>query len=97
MKTPSRFLQALLFVLALCMLKLAFFPEKGERASTISLIPQAFAEGGLTPLPLDGNRMVTSGSNGATTYVWDFANKTSVRKYYIEDGQLKMQAFNLKN
>ena len=74
-----------------CLVKLAFFPA----LPGVDLVPSAQAQG-----IVEWNntlRIVTVGDNGATTYVWDYAGKTSVRKYTIEGNELKMKMYELKN
>ena len=82
---------ALFTGIAACLVKLAFFPA----LPGVDLVPPAQAQG-----IVEWNntlRIVTVGDNGATTYVWDYAGKTSVRKYYLESGELKMKMYELKN
>lgn len=84
-----RAFHVILFVILVCLLKLAFFPDQDG-----GLIPNAHAQGGMVKLenPL---RIVTASEDGATAYVWDFQGKTSVRKYYIKKGKLNLKVYNL--
>lgn len=82
---------ALFFGVAVCLVKLAFFTN----LSGVDIVPPAQAQG-----IVEWNntlRIVTVGDNGATTYVWDYAGKTSVRRYTIEGNELKMKMYELKN
>lgn len=79
-------------VVLVCLVKIAFFNSRSE---TLSLVPAAHADGGI----LEWNnslRIVTSGNNGATTYVWDYQGKTTVRKYAIEKGKLTLAIYTLE-
>ena len=84
-------LYMLLALIAFCLVKLAFFPQQ----ASLSLVPAAHAQGGVVELNKDAERMVSTGDNGAVTYVWDYTAKTQVRKYYIEGGKLKLKVFEL--
>ena len=84
-------LTLVLALIAVCLVKIAFFSPAQEA----SLIPQAHATGAI--LEWQGsNRIITSGEEGAVTYVWDYDNRTEVRKYSIKDGQLVLDVYKLK-
>ncbi|OGJ89893.1 MAG: hypothetical protein A2487_09160 [Candidatus Raymondbacteria bacterium RifOxyC12_full_50_8] len=91
MNLKNTFLVALLAIIALCLVKLAFGPAS---ASLPSLVPSAHAEGGILEWK-NPKRLVTSNENGSITYVWDYEGKTQVRKYYIEGNELKLQIYTL--
>ena len=78
-------------VTAVCLVKLAFFSTHQSRPA---LIPPAFAEGSIVEWN-DAQRIVTTSDDGATTYVWDYTDRTKVRRYSIEKDALKMQLFEL--
>jgi len=69
-----------------------FFSDNGN----ISLIPSAHADGGGIIEWNNSLRIVTTGDDGATTYVWDYEAKTQVRKYYIKRGELKMDVYTIE-
>jgi hypothetical protein len=83
----------LLAVIAVCLVKVSFFPSA---AGPRSLIPSAYADGGVIEWK-DAMRIVTAGDNGSTTYVWDYEGKTKVRKYSIQKGKLVLEIYNLEN
>lgn len=91
MKRGITLLEVVCVVMAMALVKLAFFPEvRGNQG----FITTAHADGSI--LEWQGSkRIVTAGEEGATTYVWDYDAKTVVRKYFIEDGTLKMQSFKI--
>jgi hypothetical protein len=82
---------ALLFAIAVCLVKLAFAPSQ---SAIPSIVPSAYAEGAIIEWK-NPKRLVTASSDGACTYVWDYEGKTQVRKYYIEGNELKLQMFTL--
>jgi hypothetical protein len=82
-------LVASLVVIAVCLVKLAFFPSS---ASQHGIIPSAYADGGVIEWK-DAMRIVTAGNDGSTTYVWDYEGKTKVRKYSIVNGKLVLETF----
>lgn len=86
-------LMGLLALIAFCLVKLAFFPQ----VSDLSLVSAAHAQAGVVELNKETERMVTTGDNGAVTYVWDYTAKTQVRKYYIENDKLKLKIYELEN
>ncbi len=88
-KTPAF---ALLFIIAVCLLKITFFPNNNA-----SIVPAVSAESGPTEISKNTEKMITSGENGSVTYVWDYTGKTQVRKYYIEGGKLKLKVFDMEN
>lgn len=75
-----------------CLVKLAFF---NDPTAPINFIPQAHAQGAIVEWN-DARRIVTSGSDGATTYVWDYAGKTKVRRYTLKNDKLTMRQFELE-
>jgi len=88
-KTP---VYVLLFIIAVCLLKIAFFPNNHA-----SIVPSVSAESGPTEISKNTEKMITSGENGSVTYVWDYTGKTQVRKYYIQGEKLKLQVFVMEN
>ncbi len=91
MKGRFTILEAVCVVIAVLLVKLAFF---GDGRGNQGLIPTAHADGSI--LEWHGSkRIVTSGEDGAATYVWDYDAKTVVRKYFIKDGTLRMQSFKI--
>jgi hypothetical protein len=89
--TSNRLLTIALIIIAVCLAKLAFMP--GNSAADL-LIPRAFAQGGAIPWQ-DGNRIVTVGDDGATTYIWDYDDKTKVRKYSVKNDKLTLESIQL--
>ncbi len=91
MKRRFTLLEVVCVIAAVALTKLALFPdERGNQG----IIPAAFADGAI--LEWQGSkRIVTAGEDGATTYVWDYDAQTVVRKYFIEDGVLKMRSFKI--
>jgi len=83
---------AVLMVIALCLIKLSFFSSEKNPG----LVSQAHAEGAIVEWN-KSTRMVSSGDNGSTAFVWDFTGKTALRKYYIENDKLKMKVYELEN
>ena len=84
--------KGLLIVAAVCLVKIAFFPGvKNE-----GIIPSAHADGALIEWK-DANRIVSTSSDGAATYVWDYEGKTRVRKYSIDGDSLKLKTYFLEN
>lgn len=81
-----------LAVVLVCLLKLAFF---SGRPGSVNLVPSAHADNGIVEWN-NSLRIVTAGDNGATTYVWDYQGKTSVRKYAIEKGRLTLSVYSLE-
>jgi hypothetical protein len=90
MERRNLLLSALLFVIAACLVKLAFVGPEPR----MEIIPQAQAQTGIVEWN-NSLKMVTTGDNGATTYVWDYQGKTALRKYYVDNGKLKMKSFEL--
>jgi hypothetical protein len=88
----NRPLTIALTICAVCLIKLAFLPGK---STADLLIPRAFAQGGAIPWQ-DGNRIVTVGDDGATTYIWDYEDKTKVRKYSVKNGKLTLESILLE-
>jgi hypothetical protein len=87
----NRLLTIALFICAICLIKLAFMP--GKSAADL-LIPPAFSQGGALPWQ-DGNQIVTVGDDGATTYIWDYAERTKVRRYSLKNGKLILETIQL--
>ena len=85
-KTVSGFFVA---VLTLSLIKLAFFPSIGN----VDIIPSAHAEGAV--IEWKESRIISTGSNGEVVYIWDFKNKTQVRKYSIRDNKLRLQIYDM--
>jgi len=93
MERSRTLLYIALLLFAFCLIKLAFFPQQAQ----VSLVPAAQAQGSALEISKATERIVTTGDNGAVTYVWDYTAKTSVRKYYIDGGKLKLKVFELEN
>lgn len=83
--------KGVLVVIAVCLVRIAFFP--GHQSEGI--VPSAHADGALIEWK-DANRIVSTGNDGATTYVWDYENKTRVRKYSIVGDSLKLRTYYLE-
>jgi hypothetical protein len=81
-----------LVVAAICLVKLAFFPD--DRSD--GLIRSAHAEGSLIEWK-NSTRIVSLGNDGATTYVWDYEGKTKVRKYAIVGDSLTLKTYYLES
>ncbi len=79
-------------VIAICLVKLAFFHNPKE---PMSIVPQACAQGSIIEWK-GGDRIISASQDGATTYVWDYDNRTEVRKYYIKNGELNLDIIKLK-
>lgn len=84
--------QEVLFILiALALIKIAFSPKGIDNRG---FVPSAHATGSI--LEWEGSsRIVTTGNDGATTYVWDYDAKTEVRKYFIKDGKLNVKTYRI--
>jgi hypothetical protein len=90
MRVEGVFLKVVLAAIAVALLKLAFFPASGG----VHLVQPAFAQTGLIEWK-DSRRIVTAGDDGATTYVWDYDEKTKVRKYTVQKGKMSLESFSL--
>lgn len=93
MSIKNPILTAALAIIALSLFKLAFFPSPSNRQG---IIPEVNAQGSVIEWK-DAMRIVSSGNDGATTYVWDYEGKTKVRKYSIVKGQLTLETFSLES
>ncbi|MFH0919697.1 MAG: hypothetical protein V1913_04995 [Fibrobacterota bacterium] len=78
-------------VVLVCLIKIAFF---SNRTGNVDLVPSAHADGGIIEWN-NSLRIVTSGNDGAATYVWDYQGKTTVRKYLLEKGKLTLSVYTL--
>ncbi len=85
-------LEVLCAVIAVALVKLAFFTPHAVAAP--SIIPEAVAQTGILEWN-NGERIVTSGEDGAVTYVWDYVHRTEVRKYSVRGGELVLETFRL--
>ena len=79
-------------VVLVCLMKLAFF---SDRTKSVNLVPSAHADNGIVEWN-NTLRIVTTGDNGATTYVWDYQGKTTVRKYTVEKGRLTLAVYSME-
>jgi hypothetical protein len=90
-----KFTQALGWVvaaaIAVSLLRLAFFPS----ARPMGIVPAAYAQGSVIEWK-NSPRIVTAGNDGASTYVWDYDEKTKVRKYSVRNGKLTLETFKLE-
>jgi len=77
--------------IAVSLVKLAFFPT----ARSMDIVPAAYAQGSVIEWK-DSPRIVTAGNDGASTYVWDYDEKTKVRKYTARNGKLILETFKLE-
>ena len=90
MKLQGVFTRVVLAAIAAALLKLAFFPS---HQAAPSLVPSAHAAGVVEWD--DSRRIVTTSADGATTYVWDYDEKTKVRRYTIKGDKLSLETFKL--
>ncbi|MFH1761691.1 MAG: hypothetical protein ABIA63_11390 [bacterium] len=91
MKHKNLVLYPILTVIAVCLLKIAFFSEATRQ---VEIIPAAQAQSSISQWDKN-SRMISTAENGGMIYVWDFSRKTHVRKYYIEDNKLMMKSYYL--
>jgi predicted lipoprotein with Yx(FWY)xxD motif len=89
MELKGWYTKLVLGAIAVALLKLAFFPAGGE-----GVVPRAFAQSAAIEWK-DSRRIVTAGNEGATTYVWDYDDKTKVRRYTIKGDKLTLESFKL--
>lgn len=90
MNVRGLYLKVVLTAIAVALLKLAFFAPVG---SNVDLVGRAHA-GALIEWD-DSRRIVTTGQDGSTTYVWDYDEKTKVRRYTIKGDKLTLETFRL--
>ncbi len=76
--------------IAVALLKLAFFPA----VKAPCIVPNVFAQGSAVEWK-DSKRIVTTGNDGATTYVWDYDEKTKVRRYTVKGEKLTLESYKL--
>jgi hypothetical protein len=81
----------LLAVVALCLVKVAFFPRSqiGDM-----IVPQALAQGSVVEWQAT-KRIVTTSGDGTTIYVWDCDAKTEARKYSIRNDAIVLETFRI--
>jgi hypothetical protein len=91
MNVRGLYLKVVLTAIAIALLKLAFFSATGADAD---LVGRAHA-GSLIEWE-DSRRIVTTGPDGSTTYVWDYDEKTKVRRYMIKGDKLTLETFRLE-
>lgn len=91
MVTNNKAFIAVCAVIAIALTKIAFW---GSSSQTVSLVPSAYAEGGIIEWN-DAKRIVTASADGATTYVWDYEHRTKVRKYQIIDDKLELSVYEI--
>jgi hypothetical protein len=84
--------KAALAAAVVCLVKIAFF---SPAADSFSLVGKAQAS---SLLELNGPaRIVSTSEDGATAYVWDFENKTQVRKYVIKGDHLVLTEYKIED
>lgn len=91
MKINDLYVKVVLGAIAAALVKVAFFPA----ARPVEIIPQAHAQSTGVIEWKDSRRIVSVGDDGATTYVWDYDDKTKVRRYSIKGGKLVLESFKL--
>jgi len=90
MELKGWFTKVVVGAVAVALLKIAFFPS----AAVPPIVPNAFAQGAAIEWK-DARRIVTVGNDGATTYVWDYDDKTKVRKYTVKGAKLTLESYRL--
>ena len=91
MKKQVTVREVLFVLIALALIKIAFFPTRSDNPG---FIPSAHATGSILEWK-GSSRIVTTGSDGATTYVWDYDAKTEVRKYFIKGEKLYVKTYRI--
>lgn len=91
MKNRSNLLHIAFVFIAVALVKIAFFPSPDSHKG---IIPSAHAAGAIIEWK-DSKKIVSTGSDGATTYVWDYEHRTKVRRYRIVGDKLELQTFEL--
>lgn len=89
MKSNGLFLKIVAAVIAAALFKLAFFPEQ----QNTGLVTPAHA-GAIIEWD-DARRIVTTNTDGSVTYVWDYDEKTKVRRYTVKGDKLTLETFKL--
>ena len=89
MKLQGLFTKVVFAAIAVALLKLAFFPNSQQTGIVAPAHASSIIEWN------ESRRIVTTSNDGATTYVWDYDEKTKVRRYQIKGDKLVLETFKM--
>jgi len=92
MKLNDWLLKIVLATIALSLFKMAFFPS--PQAPLLQLVTPAQA--GAAVEWKEAKRILTTNEDGSVTYVWDYEEKTKVRKYAIKGEKLVLETYKIE-
>jgi hypothetical protein len=92
MKANDLFVKLFAAAIAVSLLKLAFFPSDHQTA--LQLVSPAQA--GAAVEWKEAKRILTTNEDGSTTYVWDYEDRTKVRKYSVSGNKLTLETYKLE-